>query len=59
MPYFGVPDIKTCKERISSNGLVTFLEVTENFWRLWRTAKRFEILSQNFEVISAESRNHA
>ena len=37
-----------------SNGKVTLLEVTENFWRLSRTAKGLEILSQNFEVTSAE-----
>ena len=43
--------------RWSSSGEVTLLEVTENFWRLSRTAKRFKILSQNFEVTSAESRN--
>ena len=42
-----------------SNGYVTLLEVTENFWRLSRTAKRFEISSQNFEVTSAESLNRA
>ena len=41
------------------NGYVTLLEVTESFWFLSRTAKRFEILSQNFEVTSAESFNHA
>ena len=41
------------------NGYVTLLEVTENLWLLSRTAKRFEILSQNFEVTSAESLNHA
>ena len=41
-----------------SNGCVTLLEVTENLWRLSRTANRFEILSQNFEVTSAESLNH-
>ena len=35
------------------NDYVTLLEVTENFWRLSRTAK------QNFEVTSTESRNHA
>ena len=40
------------------NGYVTLLEVTENFWRLSGTAQRFEIC-QNFEVTSAESRNHA
>ena len=44
---------------VLSNCLVTLLEVTENFWRLSRTAKRFEILNQNFEVTSAESLNHA
>ena len=42
-----------------SIGEVTLLEVTENYWRLSRTAKRFEISSQNFEVTSAESLNHA
>ena len=31
----------------------------ENFWRLSRTAKRFEILGQNSEVTSTESLNHA
>ena len=36
---------------------MTLLEVTENFWRLSITTKRFEILSQNFEVTSAELRN--
>ena len=35
---------------ILSNGYVTLPEVTGNFWRL---------LSQNFEVTSAESRNYA
>ena len=35
------------------NDYVTLLEVTENFWRLSRTAR------QNFEVTFAESRNHA
>ena len=44
---------------ILSNGYVTVLEVTENFWRLSRIAKRFERLSQNFEVTSAQSLNHA
>ena len=43
----------------NSIGCVTLLEVTENFWRLSRTAKWFEILSQKFEVTSAESLNHA
>ena len=38
---------------------MTLLEVTENFSRLSRTTKGFKILSQNFEVTSAESRNHA
>ena len=42
------------------NGYVTLLDVTENFWRLSRTAKWLEILSQNFELTSsAKSRNHA
>ena len=34
-------------------------EVTEDFWRLSRTAEMFEILSQSFEVTSAEWSNHA
>ena len=38
---------------------MTLLEVTEYFCRLSRITKRFEILSQNFEVTSAESLNHA
>ena len=38
---------------------MTLFEVTENFCRLSRTAKRFEIFSQNFEVTSTESRNLA
>ena len=38
---------------VFSNGYGTLLEVTENFWRLSRTAKPFEILGQNFEVTSA------
>ena len=39
-----------------SNGYVTLLEVTENFWRLSRIAKRF-ILGQKFSATSAESCN--
>ena len=44
-----------CKGRSICN--MNLLEVTENFWSLSRTAKRFEILE--FEVTSAESRNLA
>ena len=40
-------------------GYMNLLEISENFWRLSRTAKRFEILSQDFEETSAESRNPA
>ena len=46
-------------EIVGSNGLVTLFEVTENFWRLSRTARWFKIFSQKFDVNSAESLNHA
>ena len=42
-----------------SNGCVTLLEVSEKFWVLSRATKRFQIIIHNFEVTSAESRNHA
>ena len=51
-----IPDTIWSVRSYLSYGYVTLLEVTENFWRLSRTAK---ILRQNFQVTSVESRNHA
>ena len=36
------------------NGYVSLFEVTENFWRLSRTAKRFKILFYKIELTSDE-----
>ena len=51
-------DLANSSDGTWSNGYVTLLEVTEHFWRLLRTVKRLEILSQNFKVTSAESLNY-
>ena len=51
---------KLSAKHVLNTGYVTLLEVTENFFLcLSRTAQRFEILRQNFEMPSTESRSHA
>ena len=47
--YFAVSFAQFIME--GCNGYVNLLKVTENFYRLSRTAKRFKILSPDFEFL--------